>query len=201
MARSRISQPDAAPADLEEALSIAQRLRSPRDVALTLGNIAELHFAAGRAGDAVAVAQEALASLGPVRGRSAWVQHIGGAVASYLLAEGDIARARPIVAERLTAARIMGLRHEVATNLESLGLIAAAEGSLATAGRLFGYVRSCHAQRGTVRSVGSQAVHDRLLAVLRQRLGPSELERLAAQGVSLGEEEVVAEAFAVAVRS
>jgi predicted ATPase/DNA-binding winged helix-turn-helix (wHTH) protein len=201
MARSRVCQPDAARTDLEEALSIAQRLRSPRDVALTLGNIAELHFAAGRAGDAVAVAQEALASLGPVRGRSAWVQHIGGAVASYLLAEGDIARARPIVAERLTAARIMGLRHEVTTNLESLGLIAAAEGSLATAGRLFGYVRSCHAERGTVRSVGSQAVHDRLLAVLRQGLVPGELERLAAQGASLGEEEVVAEAFAVALRS
>jgi hypothetical protein len=32
-------------------------------------------------------------------------------------------------------------------------------------------------------------------------LVPGELERLAAQGASLGEEEVVAEAFAVAVRS
>ncbi|MBO1073718.1 ATP-binding protein [Roseomonas marmotae] len=199
VARSRGGEPDAARADLEEALSMARRLRSPRDIALTLGGIAEVQFAAGRVSEAVAVAQEALASLGPVRVRSAWVQHIGGAIASYLLAEGDIARARPIVAERLAAARIMGLQHEVTVNLESLGLIAAAEGNLATAGRLFGYVRSCHAQRGTVRSAGSQAVHERFLALLCQRLAPGELDLLAAQGASLLEEEIVAEAFAVAL--
>ncbi|KAA2212595.1 ATP-binding protein [Teichococcus oryzae] len=193
MARLRDGQAGAARADLEEALSIAQRLRSPRDVALTLGNIAELHFAAGRTAEAITVAQEALASLPPVRARSAWVQHIGGALASYLLARGDIAGARPIVAERLAAARIMGLRHEVATNLESLGLIAAIEGNLAMAGRLFGHVRSCHARRGTLRGVGHQAVHDRLAEMLRQHLEPGELERLAAQGAGLGEEEMMAE--------
>jgi hypothetical protein len=126
------------------------------------------------------------------------VQHIAGAVASYRLAEGDIARVRPIIAERLTAARLMGLPHEVAANLERLALIAAAEGSLATAGRLFGYVQSYHAQRGILRSFGSQAVHDRLLPVLRQRLSPDELNQVAALGASMGEEEMVAEAFAIA---
>jgi len=198
--RLRSNQPAAARADLGEALSIARRLRSPRDIALTLGSMAELHCAAGRMGEAIAVAQEALAALGPVQARSAWVQHIAGAVASYRLAEGDIARARPIIAERLTAARLMGLPHEVAANLERLALIAACEGSLATAGRLFGYVQFCHAQRGILRSFGSRAVHDRLLAVLRQRLTPDELERMVTHGASLDEEEMVAEAFAIASR-
>ncbi|MBL6076861.1 helix-turn-helix transcriptional regulator [Belnapia sp. T18] len=196
--RLRRNQPAAARADLEEALSIARRLRSPRDIALTLGSMAEFHCAEGRMGDAMAVAQEALASLEPAQARSAWVQHIAGAEASYRLAEGDIARARPIIAERLTAARLMGLPHEVVANLERLALIAAMEGSLATAGRLFGYVQFCHAQRGILRSFGSQAVHDRLLSVLRQHLTPDELEQMTARGTCLDEEEMVAEAFIIA---
>jgi predicted ATPase/DNA-binding winged helix-turn-helix (wHTH) protein len=192
----RGNRPDAARAALEEALSIARHLRSPRDVALTLGSMAELHCAGGRMGDAIAVAEEALASLGPETTRFPWVQHIAGAVASYRLAEGDIAGARPIISERLAAARLMGLPHEVAANLERAALIAAVEGDLATAGRLFGYVQSCHARRGILRSFGAQAVHDRLLAVLGQRLAKEELERLAAIGAGSGEDAMVAEALA-----
>ncbi|MCI0754974.1 hypothetical protein [Teichococcus vastitatis] len=66
------------------------------------------------------------------------------------------------------------------------------------AGRLFGYVQFCHAQRSILRSFGSQAVHDRLLAELRKRSAPDELERMVARGASLGEEERVAEAFTIA---
>jgi predicted ATPase/DNA-binding winged helix-turn-helix (wHTH) protein len=200
VARLRGGQAASARTDLEEALSLAQRLRSPRDVALTLGSIAELHCGTGCMKDAIITAQEALASLGAVRARSAWVQHIGGAIASYRLAEGDIDRARPIVVERLPVAQIMRLPHEVAANLERSALIAAIQGSFAAAGRLFGYVQSRHVQMGTVRSIGSQAVHDRLLALLRQSLNPEELERLAAQGATFEEDEIVAEAVAVALQ-
>ncbi|WP_052388947.1 ATP-binding protein [Belnapia moabensis] len=196
----RDNRPAAARAKLEEALSLSRRLRGLRDVALTLGSMAELHCAAGRMGEAIAVAQEALASLSPAQTFFPWVQHIAGAVASYRLAEGDIDGARPIIVERLAAAQLMALPHEVAANLERLALIAAVEGSLDTAGRLFGYVQSCHAQRGILRSFGSQAVHDRLVAVLRQRLTPEELERLTTNGAALGEEAAVAEAFVIASR-
>ena len=111
-ARMRTDQLAAAHADLQEALALARDLRSQRDVALTLGSMAELHCAEGRIAEAIAVAQEALACLGPAQARSAWVQHIAGAVASYRLVEGDIAGARPIIAERLAAARLMRLPHE-----------------------------------------------------------------------------------------
>ena len=192
LVRSRQRQLDAAQEWLVEALSLARRLRSRRDIALTLGDIAESHFAAGRVNGAIETAQEALASLGPAHDRSAWVQHIAGALASYLLARGDVARARPIAAERLGAARIMGLRHEVVANLERLGLIAAVEGDLAVAGRLLGHSQSYHLQSKTLRSFSSLAVHDRLQAELRERLSSDELERLIAEGAGLTDEEAIA---------
>jgi hypothetical protein len=43
---------------------------------------------------------------------------------------------------RLTAARIMGLRHEMAGNLERLGMIAALEGDLAIAARFLSHSRA-----------------------------------------------------------
>lgn len=194
----RSQEPAAARAKLEEALAIARRLRSSRDIALTLGSMAEMHCAAGRMGDAIALAEEALASLGQEKMRFPWVQHIAGAVASYRLVQGDIAGARPIIAERLAAARVMGLPHEVAANLERLALIAAVEGNLAGAGRLFGHVQSCHEQRGILRSFGAKAVHDRLVVLLREHLSETEMEALAARGTALGEEAMVAEALTIA---
>jgi tetratricopeptide (TPR) repeat protein len=149
LARSHQGKLDSAQEYLEKALSLARRLQSRRDIALTLGGIAETHFAAGRLNDAIETAREALASLGPVQDRSAWVQHIAGALASYLLAKCDIAQARPIAAARLEAARIMGLRHEMVDNFERLGLIAAIEGDLATAGHLLGHSQAYRSKRKT----------------------------------------------------
>jgi predicted ATPase/DNA-binding winged helix-turn-helix (wHTH) protein len=193
LARSRQRQLDAAHECLAEALSLARRLRSRRDIALTLGDIAEVHFAEGRVNDAIEKAEEALASLGPSRDRSAWVQHIAGALASYMLVMGDIPRARPIAAGRLELARMMGLRHEVVANLERLGLIAAIEGDLAVAGRLLGHSKSYHSHARTLRSCSSLAVHDRLQAELHARLSSGELERLISEGESLSDDEAIAE--------
>jgi hypothetical protein len=175
---------------LAEALSLARALRSRRDIALTLGGIAEIRFASGRVDDAIEAAQEALASLGPVRDRSAWVQHVAGAVASYLLVRGDVAAAWPIAAERLVAARMMGLRHEVVANLERLGLVAASLGELAVAGRILGHGEAYRSQRRLVRSFASKAVRDRLVALLAERLPHAELERLMAEGAALSDDEV-----------
>jgi predicted ATPase/DNA-binding winged helix-turn-helix (wHTH) protein len=193
LARSSQRQLDAAHECLAEALSLARHLRSRRDIALTLGDIAEVQFAEGRVNDAIGKAEEALASLGPSRNRSAWVQHIAGALASYMLAMGDIARARPIAARRLELARMMGLRHEVVANLERLGLIAAIEGDLALGGRLLGHSKSYHSHTRTLRSCSSLAVHDRLQAELHARLSSGELERLISEGEGLSDDEAIAE--------
>jgi hypothetical protein len=57
------------------------------------------------------------------------VQHVAGAIASYLLVRGDIARAASIAKQCFEAARMMGLPHEVVANVERLGLIAARRGN------------------------------------------------------------------------
>jgi predicted ATPase/DNA-binding winged helix-turn-helix (wHTH) protein len=199
--RMRGDEPDAARANLQEALAIATDIRSPRDVALTLGSMAELHCAEGRIAVAISVAQEALACLGPSQARSAWVQHIAGSIASYRLAEGNVEAARPIIVERLTAARLMGLAHEILANIERLALIAALEGRHESAARLLGYVEAALTQSSVVRSFGSKTVHDRLVTVLRGSSRPqAELDRLAARGAALDEDAIMAEAMAVALR-
>jgi predicted ATPase/DNA-binding winged helix-turn-helix (wHTH) protein len=192
LARSHQGKLDSAHDCLGKALSLARRLQSRRDIALTLGSIAETHFAAGRLNDAIETAREALASLEPAQDRSAWVQHIAGALASYLLAKGDIAQARPIAAARLEAARIMGLRHEVVDNFERLGLIAAIEGDIATAGHLLGYSQAYRSERKTLRSFSSMAVQDRLQAELHKRLSAGELQRLIEEGAQFSDDEAVA---------
>ncbi|BDG74299.1 ATP-binding protein [Roseomonas fluvialis] len=202
VARMRADQPAAAHANLQEALALARDLRSQRDVALTLGSMAELHCAEGRIAEATRVAQDALDSLGPAQARSAWVQHVSGAIASYRLVEGDIAGARPIIAERLTAARLMRLPHEVLANVERLALIAALEGNPEAAALLLGYVQSCLAQSSVLRSFGSQAVHERLTAVLREsHRSQVELDRQIARGARLDEDEIVAQALLITLRA
>jgi predicted ATPase/DNA-binding winged helix-turn-helix (wHTH) protein len=194
--RSRQQQLDVAERSLAEALSLARRLRSPRDIALTLGDIAETHFVAGRLNEAIRTAQDALASLGSARDRSAWVQHIEGALASYLLAEGNVTLAHSITTRRLQVARMMGLHREVVDNLERLGLIAAMTGDVASAGRLLGYSKSRNAQGPALRSFSSLAIRDRLEAELHERLAPADLERLVGEGARLTDEELVASAVA-----
>lgn len=191
-------QLDGAGEMLDEALSIARRLRSRRDVALTLGAMAELHFAAGRLDEAIDTAEQALASLSRIPNRSAWVQHIAGDVASYLLVRGDIARAAVLAKERLEAARMMGLPHEVVANVERLGLIAALCGNLEAAGRMLGFSQSYHAARQMPRSLGSRAIHDRLLAELHGRLPADALERLLVEGAGVGDAALTQECVRIA---
>jgi tetratricopeptide (TPR) repeat protein len=183
---------------LGEALALAQRMRSRRDLALSLGGMAELHFAAGRVDDAIGTAQQALASLGATPNRSAWVQHVAGAMASYLLIRGDIARAATIAKERLEAARMMGLPHEVVANVERLGLVAAHRRNFEAAGRLLGFSQSYHAAGQWPRSFGSRAVYDRLQAELHKGLPADVLEQLLVEGASLGDAALTKECFRIA---
>jgi ATP/maltotriose-dependent transcriptional regulator MalT len=160
--------------------------------------MAELHFAAGRLDEAIDTAQQALASLGHTRNRSAWVQHVAGAIASYLLVRGDIARAASIAKECFEAARMMGLPHEVVANVERLGLIAARCGNLEAAARMLGVSQSYQAARQMPRSFGSRAVHDRLLAELHGALPADALERLLAEGAGFGDAALTEECVRIA---
>lgn len=192
--QARRGRADRARPILDAALAMAERLGARRDAALVAGDIAELLFAAGEIDAAIAMAQGALAALGPVKSRSAWVQHIHGALASYLLAKGEMAAARRLAGDRLYAARIMGIPQEVLSNLERAGLIAALEGDAAAAGRLLGHSEARQAARGAPRSHASQTVVARLRETLSARLPAEALRRLADEGAGLSEEQAIAEA-------
>lgn len=194
LVQARRGRPDQARPILDAALAMAERLGARRDAALVAGDIAELRFAAGEIDAAIAMAQGALAALGPVKSRSAWVQHIHGALASYLLAKGEMAAARRLAGDRLYAALIMGIPQEVLSNLERAGLIAALEGDAAAAGRLLGHSEARQAARGALRSHGSEAVVERLRQTLHARLPAEALQRLAQEGAGLSEEQAIAEA-------
>jgi predicted ATPase/DNA-binding winged helix-turn-helix (wHTH) protein len=194
LAETRRGRFDRARPILDAAIAMAQRLGARRDAALVAGDIAELLFATGRTEEAIAMAKATLAALGPVKSRSAWVQHIHGALASYLLAKGEMAEASRLAGDRLYAARIMGIPKEVLANLERAGLIAALEGDAAAAGRLLGHSEARQAARAAPRSHASETVVARLRETLRDRLEPDALRRLAAEGAQLSEEQAISEA-------
>ncbi|MBR0646144.1 ATP-binding protein [Plastoroseomonas hellenica] len=194
LVQARRGRPDRARPILDAASAMAERLGARRDAALVAGDIAELLFAAGEIDAAIAMAEGALAALGPVKARSAWVQHIHGALASYLLAKGEMAAARKLAGDRLYAARIMGIPQEVLSNLERAGLIAALEGDAAAAGRLLGHSEARQAARRAPRSPASAMVVARLRRTLGDRLPAEALQRLTAEGARLSEEQAIAEA-------
>ncbi|ONG53549.1 hypothetical protein BKE38_11685, partial [Pseudoroseomonas deserti] len=173
---------------LAAAIQAAARLGAARDQALLLGDLAELEFLAGDIDQAAALVEQALSVLGPARSRSAWVQHLHGALASYSLMRGDVDGARRLSADRLYATRIMGMPREVAANLERAGLLAAREGKPRLGARLMGFAEARQDQAGHQRSPSSQAVHDRLLAEVSAALAPADLSALRAEGAGLSEE-------------
>ena len=196
LAHARTGELDVSRRLLEEALAVASALHGQREIALTLGSIAEVEFATGRVDSAIATATEALAALGDAHDRSAWVQHVSGSVASYLLARNEVERALPLALARLRAARIMGMPHEVVRNLERLGLIAAKENRWALAARLCAHSEVYHSQRKVLRSFSSGFVYEQLQAELTYRLTPALLTNARTEAQWLGEEQLLAEVAA-----
>jgi predicted ATPase/DNA-binding winged helix-turn-helix (wHTH) protein len=188
----RQDAPDEAASVLTTALGLAARLGAQRDQALVLGDLAELEFGLGRVGKAVALVEQALQALGPARIRSAWVQHLHGALATYNLMQRDLSRARSIGADRLYATRIMGMPAEVAANLERFGLLAVREGRPELGARLMGFAETRLHHGGYRQSPSRQAVHDRLLEEVSAALPPADLAFRLAEGAGFSEEEAIA---------
>ncbi|WP_426955595.1 ATP-binding protein [Muricoccus radiodurans] len=179
---------------LSAALALADRLAAQRDRALVLGDLAELAFSSGRVGEALTIVERALEELGPGRIRSAWVQHLHGAMATYSLMQDDLPRARRIATDRLYATRIMGMPAEVTANLERFGLLAAREGKPDIAARLMGFGEVRQQQGGTLRGLSAQAVHDKLRQEVSAALPPDALRTLITEGAGYSEEQAIAAA-------
>jgi tetratricopeptide (TPR) repeat protein len=95
--------------------------------------------------------------------------------------------------EALAAAREgLPLRQEAGFSwsaLDHLALRAALAGKVANAACLSGYADAAFAAKQSSRQPNEAHAHDRLQALLRQRLDPDELERLLAEGAKMSEDE------------
>jgi len=186
---------------LDEALSAARRIGSPRDVALTLGSMAEIRFGAGDRERAIEVAHEALAMFGDAKDRSGWAQPITGAMASYLLAQGNMAQACPMVVTSLHAVRAMELQHEVVGGLERLGLIAARLGESTFAALSLGHADAYHATTKLRRGFSAEFVHRELQRAVAGSLSEEEAARLAREGAYLTADQLMQRAAGLLARA
>ena len=200
LSQARRAEFGAALGGLDEALSLARRIRSPRDVGLTLASIAETRFAVDDVDRAIEVARDGLESLGGARDRSWWAQPAAGALASYLLVRNATAEARPLMAEQLHAARAMGLQHELVAGLERLGLVAAGLGDFAFAALSLGHGDAHHAATKLLRGFGSDAVHRKLAHAVACGIAGGEAERLAREGARLTSDQVMQRASELLAR-
>jgi predicted ATPase/class 3 adenylate cyclase len=189
--------------DLDSAArALEQLLREYRDLgdqalefAMSL-NLAELEHERGRTPRAIAIVDEALPALRSNPDRNGVVQMFAN-LAGYRAAVDDLpgacAAAREAIAE--FAGRETGVAF-VPVAVEHLALALALSGELARAAMLAGYAEGAIVRHGYEREFTERTSHNRLVAVLRERLAPAELERAFTDGANLAAQDAVALALA-----
>jgi hypothetical protein len=85
----------------------------------------------------------------------------------------------------------------VVLNIAHLATVAACDGDARRGARLRGYVDAWYRTAGYERERTEQHIDELLTNALNEKLGPAEIEALAAEGARLSEDQAVAEALAV----
>jgi len=184
--------------DVETAARTLEKLReehrslryAPGEVG-TANNLAELEHARGRTQRAISILHETL----PLARSAApnFLAGLLGNLAGFLAAVDDLAGAVAAAREAIgiNASREPDHAH-VGISLEHLALVFALRGDLARAASLEGYADALFARQGFKREFAETTTHDRLAALLRERLSPSELARVTADGAALAPEAAIA---------
>ncbi len=164
---------------------------------LMLLNLAEVRHARGLTRHAIATANESLAAFQADTDRLMSAMLLAN-LAGYLLAVDDVPAAGHAAREAIRELAASGPESPVAaTAVEQLALVFALEGDLPRGATLTGYAEAAYAKGGFKREFTERMTHDRLTALLRERLGPLDLERLIARGAALSSEAALALALAV----
>ena len=116
-------------------------------------------------------------------------------LAAYLLASDDPIEARAAAREALIRAQETQSRFLVTISIEHLAVAAAVLGAPRPAARLFGFTDAHYRRNEMKREPTEQLGHDRLAALLAERLDPAERERLMAEGAGLDERSAIDEAL------
>ncbi len=178
--------------EIDAAVRIWEQLRkqhhslgNTRDEAVSVLNHAEVEHERGRTQRAIELVREILP--GVRRGREK--QLLGNLLnnfAGYLLAADDLPEAVEAARE---AIGLYATRESddarVAIAVEHLALVHALRGDLTRAATLEGYVVAAFQQIGFERESTETTTFDRLSAILREGLAPSEIVRLTEEGAAL----------------
>jgi tetratricopeptide (TPR) repeat protein len=154
---------------------------------------AEAHFRAGEKSAAIEIAKEALAEAREL-GDEFLVMRSLSSTSTYLLACDRHDESRDAAREALELSHLARGATTVIWTVQHLAAIAAARGDHASAARLYGFTRARLAELSAVGDFSEQSERQRLEAMLRSELAPSDLERLASAGGEISEAEAIEEA-------
>lgn len=178
---------------LTRALELARSLKDTVRVANILTNMAENDFLTGAVDRAEGRGREALAIMRSTNRHShrAWALVN---LASYLVAQGNIAEARSLAEEALAEGRGTG-GLIVRICLQLWALIGAREGRYDAAARLIGFVDRSYAASGEIREPTEQQIFGDLQRALAVNIPAPVIEACAAEGAGWDEHQAVS--FAV----
>jgi tetratricopeptide (TPR) repeat protein len=155
---------------------------------------AEAHFRAGEKSAAIEIAKDALAEAREL-GDEFLVMRSLSNTSTYLLACDRYDESRDAAREALELSHIARGATTVTWTVQHLATIAAARGDHTSAARLYGFTRAHLAELSAVGDFSEQSERQRLEAMLRSELAPSDLERLAFAGGEMSEAEAIEEAI------
>ncbi len=185
--------------DLETAARMREQLRNEfrslgntRGEQVTAVNLAEIEHARGQTQRAIAIVREILpaARAGADKGTLA---NLLFNLAGYLAAVDDLPDAATSAREVIGIHAAREPDHAyVAVAIEHLALTVALRDDLVRAATLEGYADAAFVRHGVLREFTERMTHDRLTALLRERLASDELARLLAAGAALTPEAAIA---------
>ena len=185
----------AAAAAFMEARELARSLGDPyREVNATI-HLAEVEHEGGETDSAIARLRELCTDRVLER-----IDHeaVLANLAGYLAARDDAAGVRAAARELFTPGTPVAASEVKFMNVafEHVALVDAQHGALQRAARLLGYSTAWYRDLGSPRQFTEARTHERLMAILRERLTASELEALMAEGAAFTIERAVQEGLA-----
>lgn len=179
----------AARTHFEKAMSIYRAEGAERDALDQLGNLADVVWTLGDLDAALAGFRETVGMLRelPATKKSLLGGHLIN-LSGVHTERGELEDALAVAREGLPLFNVAG--GVVWYLLEHLALRAAMAGSYVSAAHMAGFADMAYDSKQASRQPNEARAHDRLHAVLRQKLAPNELVRLLAEGSKLTEEAV-----------
>ncbi len=186
---------DAAADSYEQLRRENRRLGNDGAEHVAAQNLAELEHARGQTARALALVEAMLPAIRAGRDANLLGQLLTN-LAGYRAAAGDLAGAASAAREAIASGDLDSDHAYVPIAIEHFALVCALRDDCARAATLEGYVAAWFDAHGFEREHTEKTTHDRLIALLRERLTPAELARRTADGAALTPPATIALALA-----